>query len=190
MTRYKHDLQISDVCEPQIAGHCIVCQKKLLGKQTKYCSLDCSYDAFNKMMFAKGSSTHIRKEVFARDRGICAECGVDAEKVRRISDAAFYALHDYCGDANPFPYKNEWIGFKMINHHDDWEKQYFKDARKIWKDTPLNFGGSCWQADHIVEVVHGGKHEMSNLQTLCNLCHKRKTAKMKRPSKVNQSTLF
>lgn len=190
MSRYKHDLQISDVCQPQTVGHCIVCQKKLTGKQTKYCSKDCSYEAFNKMMFAKGSSKHIKMEVFARDNGLCANCGIDCEKIQRISDHADSSLYLYCLDINPNDLGSEFIGGKFVNYHEEFRKQYFKEARKIWKDTPLNFGGSCWQADHILEVVHGGKHEMENLQTLCNLCHKKKTAKMERPAKFNQSTLF
>ncbi|MAJ59069.1 MAG: hypothetical protein CBC48_03205 [bacterium TMED88] len=35
---------------------------------------------------------------------------------------------------------------------------------------------SLWEVDHIVPLVDGGSHEMSNLQSLCTPCHKRKTA--------------
>jgi 5-methylcytosine-specific restriction protein A len=30
--------------------------------------------------------------------------------------------------------------------------------------------------DHIVPIRDGGTHEMANLQPLCGLCHRRKTA--------------
>ena len=34
---------------------------------------------------------------------------------------------------------------------------------------------SLWELDHIVPLIDGGDHELSNLQTLCTPCHKRKT---------------
>jgi 5-methylcytosine-specific restriction endonuclease McrA len=34
---------------------------------------------------------------------------------------------------------------------------------------------SFWELDHIVPLIDGGGHELSNLQTLCTPCHKRKT---------------
>jgi 5-methylcytosine-specific restriction endonuclease McrA len=36
--------------------------------------------------------------------------------------------------------------------------------------------GSFWELDHIVPLIDGGGHELSNLQTLCTPCHKRKTS--------------
>lgn len=36
-------------------------------------------------------------------------------------------------------------------------------------------GTDEWQADHIIELRHGGTHEMDNIQTLCIKCHKAKT---------------
>lgn len=35
---------------------------------------------------------------------------------------------------------------------------------------------SLWELDHIVPLIDGGGHELSNLQTLCTPCHKEKTA--------------
>ena len=35
---------------------------------------------------------------------------------------------------------------------------------------------SLWEVDHIVPLVDGGGHDMTNLQSLCTPCHKRKTA--------------
>ena len=35
---------------------------------------------------------------------------------------------------------------------------------------------SLWEVDHIVPLVDGGSHDMTNLQSLCTPCHKRKTA--------------
>ncbi|MCH2170831.1 HNH endonuclease [Myxococcota bacterium] len=35
---------------------------------------------------------------------------------------------------------------------------------------------SLWEVDHIVPLVDGGGHDLSNLQTLCMPCHRLKTA--------------
>lgn len=35
--------------------------------------------------------------------------------------------------------------------------------------------GDRWQADHIIALVNGGLHAETNLQVLCDWCHKKKT---------------
>lgn len=35
-----------------------------------------------------------------------------------------------------------------------------------------------WDMDHIEEVIRGGSYRIENLQTLCQPCHKRKTARL------------
>lgn len=37
---------------------------------------------------------------------------------------------------------------------------------------------SYWDMDHVTEVVRGGSNQLENLQTLCQPCHKAKTAKL------------
>lgn len=181
--RYKDNstLTISDLF-PVNKKLCRYCSKPLTGKQSKWCSKTCALNAFNDTMLARGSSKHIREKVYARDNGICAKCGVDCKKLQRISDKAYCSLLDYKEDAfersgwRPFMYcyasPRGWGG-EISNNI--FEKQYFKDCRKIVAQTPLSYGLSCWQADHIVECVNGGSHSMDNLQTLCNSCHKAKT---------------
>ena len=45
----------------------------------------------------------------------------------------------------------------------------------LWKSNGGFFDESGYQIDHIVEVKHGGKNEISNLQLLCPCCHAVKT---------------
>jgi 5-methylcytosine-specific restriction endonuclease McrA len=180
---------------PKIPGKCAYCQKPLTGRQTSWCSKDCGEQAFNDVMFARGSSTHIRAAVFARDNGICASCGVDCKKLQRISNYVYYrSLPEYCKDT----FKRTGWNPSIICFRDKWggdfssslfEKEYFKAARKLWANTPLNFGFSCWQADHILEVTNGGAHSMENLQTLCNSCHKTKTKNL-HAGRRKQPSLF
>lgn len=35
---------------------------------------------------------------------------------------------------------------------------------------------SLWELDHVVPLIDGGSHELSNLQTLCVPCHREKSA--------------
>ncbi len=79
-----------------------------------------------------------RRTVRKRDRGHCAECGLDTNALRRKirGRGSHRRLRE--------------LGFK---------------PRK-----------SLWELDHIVPLIDGGGHELSNLQTLCTPCHKRKTA--------------
>jgi hypothetical protein len=72
--RYLIDLRIDDVLPPlENSANCRYCQKQLSGRQTKWCSKECNYKGFDDLMFAKGSSKHLREKVFARDKGICAK---------------------------------------------------------------------------------------------------------------------
>jgi 5-methylcytosine-specific restriction endonuclease McrA len=40
--------------------------------------------------------------------------------------------------------------------------------------------GKSWEADHVVPLVLGGSHDLSNYRTLCLGCHKAETAKLAR----------
>jgi 5-methylcytosine-specific restriction endonuclease McrA len=79
-----------------------------------------------------------RRLVRRRDRGICADCGLDTYALGR--------RHRGRGSTR----KLRALGFK---------------PRK-----------SLWELDHIVPLIDGGGHDLTNLQTLCTPCHKRKTA--------------
>ena len=47
---------------------------------------------------------------------------------------------------------------------------------------------SLWELDHIVPLIDGGSHELSNLQTLCTPCHKKKTAEEARKRAAHRSS--
>ena len=36
--------------------------------------------------------------------------------------------------------------------------------------------GEAWACDHVVALVNGGSHSESNMQVICEWCHKKKTA--------------
>ena len=97
----------------------------------------------------------LRKEVFERDHGVCAECGMDTEAfeeaVRRIPVA-----YESC-------------------------RGYVRKIALEALDPPLNGRRPLWAADHIDPVEDGGGHRgLENIQTLCQVCHDKKTAEQKK----------
>ena len=84
---------------------------------------------------------YLREQVFARDRGVCALCGLDTEALRR-----------------------------------DKRKLDFRARKQFERD----WGGrkNLWDADHILPVAQGGGEcDLTNMQTLCLLCHRKKTSR-------------
>jgi 5-methylcytosine-specific restriction endonuclease McrA len=89
----------------------------------------------------------LREKTLARDKGICAECGVD-------SLAAYIALKRSRG-VGRLRLLAHW-GLKSIN-------------RK-----------TLWDADHIVPVAEGGGAcDLSNIRTLCLICHRQATRRLR-----------
>ena len=89
----------------------------------------------------------LREKAYARDRGVCVLCGVDA-------DAAWRELRAS-------------RGVKRLHLLDHW------GLKKLNRKT-------LWDADHIVPVVEGGGEcDLSNIRTLCLLCHRKATAELR-----------
>jgi 5-methylcytosine-specific restriction protein A len=101
-----------------------------------------------------------RERVFERDRGICAECGCDTEKVMRVMRRA----------ADSY--------FAMTTRGTMLEYSFECHAKVICSALHYRTARSYWECDHIVEVVRGGGNELENLQTLCVPCHKLKTKRL------------
>lgn len=95
-----------------------------------------------------------RPAVFARDRGVCALCGVDTVLLERVLRHAARSISGGYGGPT-------------------WDRLL----------RERGFGGVCrslWDADHVVPVVEGGTVALDNLRTLCVPCHKRETAALHR----------
>ncbi len=104
-------------------------------------------------------AAHVRKKVLRRDHGICAWCGLDCERLRRI----VFRLR-----ALPHRYRDLISTCKRI---EAWSPG---STRGIWDGFP--YAVSLWNTDHIVAFSDGGPCELTNLRTLCNACHKIRTA--------------
>jgi len=89
----------------------------------------------------------LRDKAYARDRGVCALCGVNTDLAWRELRAS--------------------RGAKRIRLLTHWGLK--SRSRK-----------TLWDADHIVPVVEGGGEcDLSNIRTLCLLCHRGVTAQLR-----------
>jgi 5-methylcytosine-specific restriction protein A len=111
------------------------------GRRT-FCSDACVHD-----WKLRTNPGYLREKVFARDHGVCAECGADTVALRRDMRKLDYAAR----------------------------RQFLK----LWK---LREGSrkSLWDADHSVPVAEGGGQcDLTNMRTLCLLCHRGATAALR-----------
>lgn len=100
----------------------------------------------------------LRNVIFRRDKGVCAECGLDTLALKRDYDAL------------------------TLPHEPGHAKFYDQPARREFlKDHGIPPGRSCsdwWDADHIVPLIEGGANKPENLRTLCIPCHQKATAEL------------
>ena len=149
---------------------CRWCQS-VVGKGRKsYCSRACDIE-----VAIRTSASSLRYHVKQRDRGVCADCGLDTQRLKRIFDHAvrsFYEIEHGIGTTHGW-----WLPHLA--------------GRVGWVFEQLGFNGnqSFWQADHIVEVSAGGDSGLDNIQTLCVPCHKAKTKKMHADRKFQRTAM-
>lgn len=119
-------------------GLCRRCGAAVPKGRLTFCSAECVHQ-----WKLRTDSGYLREQVFARDRGVCALCGVDTEALRR-----------------------------------DKRKLDFAARRQFEKQWGRR--GSLWDADHVLPVSQGGGEcDLSNLRSLCLLCHRRVTAELR-----------
>ena len=112
------------------------------------------------------SPSYLRARVWKRDRGICAECGVNSKTWARSARAKVTRQMKAAGLAP----RGSGEGAAL--------------ARKIERAALRALGlvpgrSSAWDADHVVPVAEGGGEcDLDNLRTLCLRCHKAATRRL------------
>lgn len=105
---------------------------------------------------------YAREQVFFRDAGICAKCGLDTTALKR---AFVRALYEASGKYHTTPHP----------------AYATKQEAVIKRLEALGFSAkrnTFWDLDHKQRVADGGGAcGMDNLTSLCVICHKTKTAK-------------
>lgn len=97
----------------------------------------------------------MRSQIFKRDRGICALCGVDC--IRLHSEACVAAF-----GRDRRPNINRGYG-----DDPDWEPW----SRECYKRGMCPKRRTFWEVDHIIAYADGGRCVPENLRTLCHPCH-------------------
>ena len=154
--KYPHEIQLG----PNGNHLCRFCRKETDHPNKTFCSEHC----LNKFR-TQSSGSFARQQVYERDRGICAKCGLDTEKLRQV----LYQIRMQKGE-------KEYL--KIVNSYKEKYGYDFKIDRHMW------------EADHKLAVgLGGGSATLENLTTLCIVCHRKKTKsdirKMRRKKKYN-----
>lgn len=137
--------------------------------------------AFQSQEFAKHRepSAQVRRDVFARDTGVCANCNLDTESMLSAwyaaeeNDKGQYVCNicDRLTPSIPCIYCNAVTcsqSFDQRNAFRGWLEEigFPKDFARKYR------GETLWHADHRVPVEEGGVDlGPDNFQTLCVRCH-------------------
>lgn len=125
---------------------CRLCERSIPKGRYSWCGDEC-VEAY----YLTVSSSYLRARTYERDKGICAECGLDTVVLyRRVNKMELPQRKEAC----------------LVLAENG-----FNTGSYNWPGV-----GSLWDADHIESLDEGGSWEMLNVQTLCHFCHKKKTA--------------
>lgn len=141
------------------------------GRQT-FCSQAC-VDAWS----VKTNPGHARRQVFKRDRGVCAVCGLDTEALKQ----ELWRLRGFARVLDRWERKinnvsDRTMTFELARETPLTQRlQRLGLPRHMWCLTK-----SFWEMDHTVPVVEGGGEcGLDNLRTLCWACHARATRQLR-----------
>ena len=135
------------------------------GVDSTYCSVECAEEG----RLRRGgmySSSRVRAQVFALERGVCCLCGIDA-----------HALYLRISSLQPAERLNALCNI-------NWKLPQSSGALERLLQRPKE--GDFWQADHERAVAEGGGScGLENLRTLCTPCHKVETHKLRSRLKLS-----
>lgn len=148
------------VAFPPNPGHCRVCAAAISPKRST-CGGKCA--EFVNFCIRPNSQ---RWRVFKRDRGVCEQCGFDAQRAEQVV---------------------RWARRFGI------DGAAMRELRTVVLGT-TDPSRDAWDMDHRVPVVFGGgvdrnatiESMMANLRTLCIPCHKKETAKLAKRRAVDR----
>jgi 5-methylcytosine-specific restriction endonuclease McrA len=107
----------------------------------------------------RASGAAVISEVFRRDKGVCAACGMDTESIQKECRKIYFTLWQF-SERRVYWTPDRWV-------KDQWGPYWSMN------------GATPWQADHILPVAEGGGVcGLENYRTLCLRCHKLDTAQL------------
>lgn len=143
-------------------GHCRWCQKPVPKGRRSWCSQAC-VDEYR----IRSDPGFVRQQVWKRDKGICALCGLDCPQLMRIQLTArrgHWTKGKQCGIRRFAPPRPSLLEALLARY--PWLAKHRRRS-------------TYWDADHIVPVVEGGGQcGLDGYRTLCIGCHQRQTAEL------------
>uniref|UniRef100_A0A7M4E9Y7 Zinc finger RANBP2-type containing 3 n=1 Tax=Crocodylus porosus TaxID=8502 RepID=A0A7M4E9Y7_CROPO len=131
----------------QLDQHC-----KSTDWDTRFCSHACQED-----FLIRSSNSYLRTKVFEIERGICQLCKQNAQEL-------YLSIRDAPKSQRKKLLDSTWMSQLPL--------------RQLNEIITNPTEGQFWQVDHIKPVYSGGGQcSLENLQTLCTVCHKERTAK-------------
>ncbi|XP_043429218.1 DNA annealing helicase and endonuclease ZRANB3 isoform X2 [Prionailurus bengalensis] len=132
------------------------CQTKQEGKvnawESRFCSLKCQEE-----FWIRSNNNYLRAKVFEIEHGVCQLCNLNAQEL-------FLRLRDAPKSQRKTLLDITWIS-----------KLPLEQLNEMIRNPGE---GHFWQVDHIKPVSGGGGQcSLDNLQTLCTVCHKERTAR-------------
>ncbi|XP_078147234.1 DNA annealing helicase and endonuclease ZRANB3 isoform X2 [Centroberyx gerrardi] len=134
---------------------CLSCQQACSATggpwDTRFCSHKCQEE-----FQLRSSQSYMRSRVLEAEQGVCQHCGLHVHQL-------FLRVRDAPPAQRKEMLENTWLAQLSL-------KQLNEMIR-----APVE--GDFWQVDHIRPVYSGGGQcSLDNLQTLCTVCHKSRTA--------------
>ncbi|NXS42398.1 ZRAB3 endonuclease, partial [Balaeniceps rex] len=119
---------------------------------TRFCSHACQED-----FWIRSSQSYLRTKVFEIERGVCQFCNQNAQEL-------YLSIRDAPKSQRKKLLESSWMSRLPLGQLNE----------IITNPTE----GQFWQVDHIKPVYSGGGQcSLENLQTLCTVCHRERTAK-------------
>jgi 5-methylcytosine-specific restriction endonuclease McrA len=135
---------------------CRQCQTEVKPPQRTFCSQACIHT-----WKIRSSPSYAREQVFLRDKGVCAVCKLDTEKLREI----LYAIR-----------------IQSEEHYQQLTVLY-----RLKYGFGFNLAAHFFEMDHILPVAQGGGScGLENLQSLCLPCHRDKTREQMRAKRLRR----
>ncbi|XP_027691538.1 DNA annealing helicase and endonuclease ZRANB3 isoform X5 [Vombatus ursinus] len=151
-------LQAVDIEGNPLCLHCQqrTCQSgqqyKVSAWDSRFCSQKCQEE-----FWIRSNNSYLRAKVFEIEHGVCQLCNLNAQEL-------FLSLRDAPKNQRKNLLQTTWISKLSIEQLNE------------MMINPVE--GQFWQVDHVRPVYSGGGQcALENLQTLCTVCHKEKTAK-------------
>ncbi|KAM5153305.1 DNA annealing helicase and endonuclease ZRANB3 isoform 1-T2 [Mantella aurantiaca] len=119
---------------------------------SRFCSQKCHDD-----FLIRSNQSYMRAKVFETEHGVCQQCSLNAHEL-------YLSVRDAPRSQRKTLLQSTWMAQLPLDQLNELIR------------NPME--GQFWQVDHIRPVfVGGGQCSLDNLQTLCTVCHRERTAR-------------